>query len=86
MPGGLCYLLTCSFGVVGHLFDCRILFQLQFRPKGSWLMALILLVLPPLLSSLAPIGNELACSCGRAEALVFDLCPVRRLCYLFALL
>jgi hypothetical protein len=73
------------FGVVGHLFDCRILFRLQFRPKGSWLMALILLVLPPLFSSLAPVGDELACPRGRAEALVFDLCPVRRLRYLLAL-
>ena len=36
-------------------------------------MALIFLLLPPLLSSLVPVGDELARPRERAEALVFDL-------------
>ena len=36
-------------------------------------MVLIFLLLPPLLSSLVPIGDELAHPRGRAEALVFNL-------------
>ena len=36
-------------------------------------MVLIFLFLPPLLSSLVDVEDELVCLCGEAEVLVFDL-------------